>query len=211
MEGQDNKVKSCNWFGTHNNPEMPTDEWLRTLKEQKGVRYVLGQLEQGQEGTRHIQFVINLEQAQRLSYMKKLCPKSHWEVIRVVDAAVHYCMKQETRVEGPFEYGVRPVVKRNKESVEEARAKKAETNKQIMEMGAESAIQQGFANMKDYKHLKQSMDLYRLNTMDPYVAEDVRGIWFYGPSGYGKTHRARTQFPQHYVKPQNKWFDGYTG
>lgn len=39
----------------------------------------------------------------------------------------------------------------------------------------------------------------------------VRGIWYWGPPGTGKSHTARTNWPEAYIKTQNKWFDGYDG
>ncbi len=50
---------------------------------------------------------------------------------------------------------------------------------------------------------------FRLMTMKPLQAMDVKGIWIYGEPGCGKSHWARTQFPNAYLKLQNKWFDGY--
>lgn len=54
IAGQDKKPKSANWIGTLNNPEGAPDTWLAAMQQQKGVRYVCGQLEQGKEGTPHI-------------------------------------------------------------------------------------------------------------------------------------------------------------
>lgn len=39
--------------------------------------------------------------------------------------------------------------------------------------------------------------------------EGVRGVWYWGPPGTGKSHTARANFPEAYLKAQNKWFDGY--
>lgn len=37
--------------------------------------------------------------------MKKYARTAHWEYARDMRAAVAYCKKEETRVEGPWEFG----------------------------------------------------------------------------------------------------------
>ena len=45
-----------------------------------------------------------------------------------------------------------------------------------------------------------------------YEHDTVRGIWYYGKPGTGKSHAARQLDPSSmYIKAQNKWFDGYAG
>jgi hypothetical protein len=56
MRGE-TKDKSRNWLGTLNNPDVDPEEYL--LRWADHATYVCGQLEEGKEGTRHIQFFVN--------------------------------------------------------------------------------------------------------------------------------------------------------
>ena len=42
-----------------------------------------------------------------------------------------------------------------------------------------------------YKNIKVSLEAYRLDSEQGYEAKGMRGIWFYGPPGSGKSHAAR--------------------
>jgi len=50
-----------NWLATKNNPTQSTDEYLELFWKNAGAVYVVGQLEQGAEGTPHIQFYVNFK------------------------------------------------------------------------------------------------------------------------------------------------------
>jgi hypothetical protein len=52
--------------------------------------------------------------AKRMAAMKKLCAKTHWEIVRNPDRSMLYCMKEETRLEGPWEFGIKPVKRDSK-------------------------------------------------------------------------------------------------
>lgn len=41
--------------------------------------------------------------------MKKYDKRAHWEPVKVDNGADRYCMKEDTRVDGPWEFGVKPV------------------------------------------------------------------------------------------------------
>jgi len=78
-------------------------------------------------------------------------------------------------------------------------------------MGAEKAVEDGIIALANYRKVKQSIDAYRIATAQPIDNPTTRGLWIWGPPGVGKSRYARDNFKEIYLKPQNKWFDGYTG
>jgi len=111
-----------NWLLTLNNPgeETLTQEYLERIHVQLKARFTGGQLEKGTEGTVHIQFFMNFEQSTRAAVFKKYDKRIHFEkVTRTPDKAAIYCLKEDTRIEGPFEFGVKPVRRNNKQDWDE--------------------------------------------------------------------------------------------
>lgn len=101
--------RGCIWFGTVNNPTVNCTEYLERLKAFKDATYVVGQLEKGENETVHIQLTVSFKKTKRLGALRKFDPKAHWEICRSPDRAMTYCMKEETRIEGPYEFGIKPV------------------------------------------------------------------------------------------------------
>jgi len=58
--------------------------------------------------------VVSFKKTKRLAAMRKFDSAAHWEVARGGDRAIAYCMKEDTRVEGPYEFGVRPILRSEK-------------------------------------------------------------------------------------------------
>lgn len=109
------------------------EEYLRKWFTAGKARYVNGQVEKGKEGTVHIQFYLNFENPTRLAALKKHCQRAHFEPVRFDNGASSYAMKEETRVEGPWEFGIKPA-RRN------VAGDLAERNKKILELGVEKCV-----------------------------------------------------------------------
>lgn len=102
------------WVFTLNNPESVPPlfiEWWTSVPPQP-VAYCVVQLEEGEQGTRHLQGLVCFTKALYLSNVKKLpgLERAHWEPMRgTLAQAKEYCTKDETRVSGPWEFGEAPV------------------------------------------------------------------------------------------------------
>jgi len=147
---------------------------------------------------------VNFSDKVRLAHLKKICRFSHFELVKVNNGADEYCNKEDTRIEGPWSFGVRPA-RRNKKGDVKRR------NEELLEMGPEKAVTEGLISITQYKTVKQSIDAFKIASTKPLESETTRGTWIYGPPGVGKSRYARDNFPDVYLKPQSKWFDGYTG
>ena len=65
-----------------------------------------------------------------------------------------YCNKEETRVDGPWTFGIQPAKLNKKGDL-------ARRNADIITMGAEKALEAGHISIKDYGRVKSNIDLYK--------------------------------------------------
>ena len=106
-------------------------DWLAELHKNSGAVYTAGQLEKGTEGTIHLQYFVNFAHSgqKRITAMKKVCKHTHWEPVNKDNGAADYCMKEDTRVEGPWTYGERPL---DMTRSEDNKKRRKLTNEQIL-------------------------------------------------------------------------------
>lgn len=186
------------WIFTLNNY---TDWEYETVKNWP-VKYMVVGKEVGEEGTPHLQGYCVFEGMKRLSAMKKLGPRAHFEVARgTTTQNWEYCTK-----EGCFEeVGERPSDdgsaggKKEMQRWEEARDAARKGN--IDDVPADIYL-------RYYRTLKE---IAKDHMAKPDDCADVTGVWLVGPPGVGKSHKARAEHPGAYFKNQNKWWDGYQG
>lgn len=112
-------MTSRNWLLVLNNPnkyieDTTTEDFLKTIFEKTEATFCTGQLEKGEEGTPHIQFFLNFGTPVRASKIKKVCKHLHITKVAHNNGADDYCNKLETRLDGPFHFGIRPLRRNNK-------------------------------------------------------------------------------------------------
>jgi len=149
-------------------------------------------------GTPHLQGVIRFKSPRSFNAVRKLL-SGHVEVCKDLGSAVRYCQK-----EGKF-FEKGSWQKNGGDSQQE----RAQKNKRLREESLESLVMDGVINIKEVPQLKKARVILD-QEKSPLTVDDVRGVWIWGPPGTGKTHEAR-EYPDIYLKAQNKWFDGYTG
>lgn len=163
--------------------------------------WLLGQLEIGEGGYLHWQFVIGLKKKMSVVALKRLfMPEVHFKYSTNAGAN-DYCLKEETRVSGTqFEFGSR-ALKRNS---------KADWDK-IFDHAKKGELDQIPADIRfhSYRTIKQiAADFARPVRMERSC------IVYWGPTNNGKSHRAWEEAESYgeHVYPKcsrTKWWCGY--
>lgn len=164
--------------------------------------YMVYQKERGESGTQHYQIYVQMPSSRALSTLRNLIPNTHWEIQRGTnEQARDYCMKQDTRIDGPWEFGeFKPSGGKQ--------GKRTDLD-DVIELVRQKRPREEYAFTSTYVKYHRGLEAIRLIAVPPYEHNDVRGEWYYGPSGTGKSRKAFEENPTAYRKSQNKWFDGY--
>lgn len=181
--------------------------------------YIVIGLEVGEKGTPHFQGYLVLKERQRLSAVKKLWPRAHlFERLGTPERASDYCKKgEQTKAEwdllhetGPnwgknvkilIEDGILPLTGGQKTKANYAETRKLAMEGRLDEIDASHYI-------RHYTTLKRIAQDHRPvpSTMD-YV--ETPNLWIWGPTGSGKSTKARALLKDPYIKMQNKWWESY--
>jgi len=192
--------KANRWCYTLNNPEFPIP-WNETTQ----LYHIYGKEIAPGTGTPHHQGFICFKNQKYLTQVKELNDKAHWEIAKGTNQqASDYCKKENDFVE-KGNLPIEPARLGNK-----ANAVKWRTINDLAKSGnlAEIDIQYPKVWNTSYRNLKS----IKVDHMKPLAdLDEPCGVWLYGASGAGKTLKARTDYPDAYLKLPNKWWDGYQG
>lgn len=167
------------------------------------VKYIVFGKEKGDEkNTPHLQGYIEWNSPRRGSAIFKINPRIHWENrIGTAEEASEYCKKQDPNF---FEMGnISQQGERNdlKELVDHILKGSTSVDKLVIEQPM--AIHQ-------YGRTLERAEEIRMRNI--YRTEMTKGIWYWGPTGVGKSHKAfeNYSYETHYIYPNdNGWWDEY--
>lgn len=192
------------WCFTLNNPSE--DEVLVPQSwEADSYRYLVYQLEEGENKTKHLQGYVSLPKAIRFGSFKKWFPgeRAHIEVAKgSAKQNQKYCTKQEGRLDGPWEFGVLP---------ESGKRSDLLAVKEMLDNGctfAEISQEKFPCFIRYHRSFKEYL---LVNAPQHNDAKEIHVFW--GPSGSGKSRTCWERWPNAYWKTQNsgemQFFDGY--
>ena len=195
------------WVFTWNNPTVSAAELVLTFPTW-GLTYAVFQDELGEEGTPHFQGYAEFDRRARMTSLKKLSHGAtmHWEPrYGTRDQARQYAMKDDTRVEGPWEFG---------EWQLNAQGKRSDLLDAI-ELLSESASLVAVAEDYPSTYIRYHRGFQALLNVTPRTRSDAPTITLLcGPPNCGKTRHVRDlePFEQLWASPPGdtmRWFDHY--
>lgn len=215
MEDIDTKsMQFSHWCITLNNP-TDNDDWETAANtahqaaldggRKLGLRYLVWQLEKGEAGTIHLQGYAEFYKTTRMAALKKLFgQRGHYEQRKGTrDEARDYCMKEDSREDGPWEIGVWLPEKGKKTRSDLLRVKK---------MIEDGSTELDIAD-KEFccwaKNIKAIERYKRMRTGQRNWKTKV--IVMIGEPGTGKSSAALAIDPDAYWKQKSNWWDGYDG
>jgi len=196
------------WCFTLNNPTIEPLDLLNEAVSKKKVDYIVFQKEQGiDEHTIHYQGYIELKGNQRMSWLRNnISNQAHWEPKSrnsTREQARDYCMKDDTRIEGPFEAG---------EWKEKNTGRRTYLTMIRAQVDAGQRMIQILPVCENFQQIRFAEKLveYRQPT---YEYKKKKVVWYWGPTDTLKTKTALAKCDplDRYMTSSCEWMNGYYG
>lgn len=198
--------KAKHWTYVVNNYTQEDIDNLDVLGESSDVVYIIYGREVGEEGTPHLQGYVCFSDKKTRRTVSRLIPRSRLAVkYGTVLQASNYCKK-----DGIFtEHGNLPM-----EQTAAATERTLEIWQETRDLAQAGRLEEIAADhyIRFYSTLKNIRDDARnkkVPTMLDWVDGEPPNEWIYGPTGTGKSFRARADNPVFFIKNCTKWWDDY--
>lgn len=188
------------WCFTINNPEDGDVFWkdleAHGAVKNQSVHFLIVQEEKGKEGTTHYQGYIEFDDRVRMSTLKTINKRAHWEQAKgTATQNIEYCSKEDTYTGGlRYRWGEPTKAKAEVRKTSELRAEAAEElegvtveYKRLKDMDKQTVLCPGFVTA--YNALTQDI-------LGPY-RPSLQIITLVGPPGIGKSYAIQHFWPEH--------------
>lgn len=200
------KLQSKNFFLTYPKCELTREDLAENLEHKLALDYVLIAKEAHEDGTPHLHALITAKE------------KATVTNARFFDVANYHGNYQTARNNGDVRSYI---IKYDREYLEKGQflsnaptevQGRAMENKLLLTKPLPQLVDDGDISIYSYKSIRESRMLYQLDSIKVPEYMPKECWWIVGSTGIGKSRYVRTNFPgKFYEKPQNKWWDGYTG
>lgn len=154
--------------------------------------------EVGENGTPHLQGAITFERTYRMAALKKLFPRAHWKPGKTCDPE-NYCIKGEIIID----------------TVNREQGKRTDLAEAIEVGRTEGYREMAIAHPETFVKYHRGLKELLFTIEEPKEWYDTKVYIFWGPTGSGKSRKARQMDPNLYNVPEpnngSLWFDGYRG
>lgn len=197
------RLRARRWVYTLNNPGA---DWQGPDRGYQGfpsiIAYNKYQCESGEEkGTLHVQGYCECTRAVDLASLRKWLPGAHFEVARGTQKqCIDYVSKESTRCVGPFEWGT--AKKQGQRSDLEYIAHQLNEGRQMYEIAVDFPSQ--------FIRYHRGLSAYQ-SVLRGVSRPNIRVIIYWGPSGTGKTRRAKAEYEYAADIPETRegWLGDY--
>lgn len=186
-------MAAVHWAFTSFKAESP-------VYDEKTMRYLVYQRERcPKTGNEHWQGYVQVAKKARMKAVQTILgdEKCHMEMAKgSPEQNKNYCTKEDSRMEGPFEFGVMS-------------GKGTRTD---LQTAGKLACEGKWEEIPDTTLVRYARGLEKLVVIrnKPKVREmECTILW--GPTGTGKSHTANEMLPNAFWKPAGSWWDGYKG
>lgn len=191
------------WIFTLNNPQ---ENEHATLELGGHARAAVWQLERGLNGTLHIQGYVEFSRPMRLTAVRGVLPRAHWEQARGnAQQCADYASKDDTRVDGPWKLG--------KIGGESGKRSDLEVVAQaVLQDGAKPSDVARDHGRSFIMYHKGIQALWASSLLPRLLDSQATATFVFGPTGTGKSRLlGDTLGRTAYWKDNSKWWDDYRG